>query len=358
MAEEFARNRQYEYRANSNLVLEADRENRRRTDEPTGEVESLFGKMGGQKMGDKLGRNKAPDLEEKARRAKASREKRQRGDAEEHTRGKRKRRSGAEGDDGGASGAYEPKTKEARGAYEAILAGVRGTMGDVPRDVLRGAADEVLYTLKDDRVKDPDKHVQLERLFGAKVAPERFAALVALGKQIVDFGLDEQARGRDGGDGGDDGGALDEEMGVAVVFDEDESDEEEQDVDEVHSEEDDDDAARGVEAEHDSKLLTGVEDDDGDGDDHLLDVHAIDAHWLQRGIGEYYDDANVSAKLADDVLAILGPEGGDDRECENRLVMLLDYDKFDFIKLLLSNRRRVLYCTPVSYTHLTLPTKA
>ncbi|KAH8081708.1 hypothetical protein JL720_8831 [Aureococcus anophagefferens] len=236
MAEEFARNRQYEYRANSNLVLEADRENRRRTDEPTGEVESLFGKMGGQKMGDKLGRNKAPDLEEKARRAKASREKRQRGDAEEHTRGKRKRRSGAEGDDGGSSGAYEPKTKEARGAYEAILAGVRGAMGDVPRDVLRGAADEVLYTLKDDRVKDPDKHVQLERLFGAKVAPERFAALVALGKQIVDFGLDEQARGRDGGGGGD--GGFDEEMGVAVVFDEDESDEEEQDVDEAQSDED------------------------------------------------------------------------------------------------------------------------
>ena len=91
MAEEFARNRQYEYRANSNLVLEADRENRRRTDEPTGEVESLFGKMGGQKMGDKLGRNKAPDLEEKARRAKASREKRQRGDAENATGDKRRR---------------------------------------------------------------------------------------------------------------------------------------------------------------------------------------------------------------------------------------------------------------------------
>jgi hypothetical protein len=30
MAEEFARNRQYEYRANSNLVLEADRDSRRR----------------------------------------------------------------------------------------------------------------------------------------------------------------------------------------------------------------------------------------------------------------------------------------------------------------------------------------
>ena len=185
MAEEFARNRQYEYRANSNLVLEADRETRRRTDEPTGEVESLWGKIGTQKMGDKVGRNVAPDLEEKAKRAKASREKRQRGDAEELTRGKRKRRSGARGDE--VSGGYQPKTKEARGAYEAILAGVRGAMGDVPRDVLVGAADESLYVLKDDRVKDPDKHVALERLFGSKVAPERFAALVALGKQIVDL---------------------------------------------------------------------------------------------------------------------------------------------------------------------------
>ena len=60
MAEEFARNRQYEYRANSNLVLEADRETRRRTDEPTGEVESLWGRMGAQRMGDKVRGGRAP----------------------------------------------------------------------------------------------------------------------------------------------------------------------------------------------------------------------------------------------------------------------------------------------------------
>ena len=46
MAEEFARNRQYEYRANSNLVLEADRDARRRGDEPTGEVEDAVGADG------------------------------------------------------------------------------------------------------------------------------------------------------------------------------------------------------------------------------------------------------------------------------------------------------------------------
>ena len=92
MAEEFARNRQYEYRANSNLVLEADRETRRRTDEPTGEVESLWGRMGAQRMGDKVRGGRAPDGDERARRARASREKRRRGDAEDLATQKRRRR--------------------------------------------------------------------------------------------------------------------------------------------------------------------------------------------------------------------------------------------------------------------------
>jgi hypothetical protein len=54
MAEDFHRSRQYEYGQNSNLVLEADRESRRRGDEATGEVESLVGKMAGKKMGDRV----------------------------------------------------------------------------------------------------------------------------------------------------------------------------------------------------------------------------------------------------------------------------------------------------------------
>jgi hypothetical protein len=35
----------------------------------------------------------------------------------------------------------------------------------------------------------------------------------------------------------------------------------------------------------------------------------------------------------------------DEREIENRLVILLDYEKFDFIKVLLANRFAVVYCT-------------
>ena len=55
MADEEARKAQYEYKANSNLVLQADLRliDRRGRDEATGEVMSLQGKLLGTKMGDK-----------------------------------------------------------------------------------------------------------------------------------------------------------------------------------------------------------------------------------------------------------------------------------------------------------------
>ena len=55
MADAAARSLQYEYKANSNLVLQADTRliEKRGRDEATGEVMSLTGKMLGTKMGDK-----------------------------------------------------------------------------------------------------------------------------------------------------------------------------------------------------------------------------------------------------------------------------------------------------------------
>ena len=55
MADDAARSLQYEYKANSNLVLQADLRliDRRGRDEATGEVISLQGKLLGTKMGDK-----------------------------------------------------------------------------------------------------------------------------------------------------------------------------------------------------------------------------------------------------------------------------------------------------------------
>merc|ERR1712119_117127 len=58
---------QYEYKANSNLVLQADRSqiDRRPRDEATGEVLSLSGKLQSYRMGDRSQRTKPTQMEDK-----------------------------------------------------------------------------------------------------------------------------------------------------------------------------------------------------------------------------------------------------------------------------------------------------
>lgn len=54
-------------------------------------------------------------------------------------------------------------------------------------------------------------------------------------------------------------------------------------------------------------------------------------------MSKYYSDAMASQAKAAEVLAVL-KNAGDDRDCENQLVLLLGYDCFDFIKVLKKNR--------------------
>ena len=67
MAEQVQRFRQYEYRANSNLVLTTDL-HRPRTDEPSGEPESLKDHLEGKKFGDRYAGGK-PQTESSSKRS-------------------------------------------------------------------------------------------------------------------------------------------------------------------------------------------------------------------------------------------------------------------------------------------------
>ncbi len=56
---------------NSNLVLEADREARRAAGEATGEVETWDDrKLAGKRMGDRVGLTRAPEVEDRMKKAK------------------------------------------------------------------------------------------------------------------------------------------------------------------------------------------------------------------------------------------------------------------------------------------------
>lgn len=89
----------------------------------------------------------------------------------------------------------------------------------------------------------------------------------------------------------------------------------------------------------------GEDDEEGGGESEVIKVQDIDAYWLQRQVNQAFGeiDPQQAQKLAEEVLGTL--EGEDERDIENRLVVLLEYDKFDLIKRLMKNRLRVVWCT-------------
>ncbi|XP_057777180.1 DExH-box ATP-dependent RNA helicase DExH12-like [Salvia miltiorrhiza] len=339
-AEAHARFKQYEYRANSSLVLTTD-SRPRDTHEPTGEPESLWGKIDPKSFGDRAYRDKPPELEEKLKKSKKKKEREPALDAAP-PRSKKRRLQEESVLTSSDEGVYQPKTKETRAAYEAMLSVIQQQLGGQPLNIVSGAADEILAVLKNETIKNPEKKKEIEKLLNP-ITSTTFDDLVSLGKRITDY--------HDGGDAGDtavnrDDG-LDDDVGVAVEFEENEEEEEESDLDMVPEDEEDDDDVTEVDGSG-AMQMGGIDDDEEQEalEGMTLNVQDIDAYWLQRQITQAYDqkiDPQQSQKLAEEVLKILAE--GDDREVETKLLVHLQFDKFSLIKFLLRNRLKVVWCT-------------
>ena len=91
-------------------------------------------------------------------------------------------------------------------------------------------------------------------------------------------------------------------------------------------------------------FLMQLEEDRAQRTGDVLHPRDIDAFWLQRELNKYYADAEASRSKAEEVLEIL-KSAKDDRELENKMMLLLGHDKFSFIRLLRKNKSMVLYCT-------------
>ncbi len=292
---------------------------------------------------------------------------------------------------------------------------LKDLLGPQPVDIIRDAVEEIISIIKDEQLRDPERHYEISKLLTGKPPPaltnERYAQFVAWGKKINDFhrtdDIAETSTSKMGEDEQGEGG-INDEMGVAVVFDE--SDEErsgEEDAsdigdevveipsssdDEEEEEEEDNEEKRVHKPKQDildlgediedvvahTKEQQDVEEDSkrkrsGKGtisnnnkkkrrlleESNILDenenqgasttsseisIQDIDAHWLQRQLtsAKFSDDATLSAKVADDILNIL--EVPDVRECENKLLLLLGFDWFDFIRKLTSHRLLLWAC--------------
>ncbi|GFY85643.1 U5 small nuclear ribonucleoprotein helicase [Actinidia rufa] len=301
-AEAHARFKQYEYRANSSLVLTTD-SRPRDTHEPTGEPESLYGKIDPRTFGDRAYRGRPPELDEKLKKSKKKKEREPPLTSEPMPTRQNKRRRLQEESvlTSTDEGVYQPKTKETRAAYEAMLSVIQQQLGGQPLNIVSGAADEILAVLKNETIKNPDKKKDIEKLLNP-IPNHTFDQLVSIGKLITDYHDAGDAGGSAAANGDD---ALDDDVGVAVEFEENEEEEEESDLDMVpEDEEEDDDVMEGDRAGA-MQMGGGIDDDDmQEANEGLtLNVQDIDAYWLQRKISQAYEqqiDPQQSQKLAEE----------------------------------------------------------
>lgn len=321
---------------NSNLVLTAEQRTRGGK-EPDGSAQSLWGNMAGN-MGDRVQQTKP----EAIKNGKGSSKRAKKGQSEDFSAKRARPGTAMSVLDMETAGLYRPKTKETKAAYEALLSSIRSQFGDAPHDVLCGAADEILATLKNDSLRDPERQAEVGKLLG-QVSDEKFSEFVAIGKLINDF-TSEEAIAASVAVGGHE---MDEELGVAVEFeDEDEEDEDEDGL--VRTIVDDEEEADDIPVEEGNAVRADGGDEmeiDGQmGGGSTIPAQEIDAFWLQRRISRRYDDldATQAQQLAEQVFQEL--QSSDTREMENKLVMLLDFERFDLVKELIINKDRIVWC--------------
>ncbi|KAK8597890.1 hypothetical protein V6N13_095285 [Hibiscus sabdariffa] len=345
-AEAHARSKQYGYKENSSLVLTADSRSRD-THEPTGEPESLWGKIDPRSFGDRVYKGRPLEFDERLRKSKKKKERDPL--AEPVLVGQSKRRKLREESVLAVTeeGVYRPKTKETRAGYEAMLSLIQQQLGGQPLNIVTGAADEILDVLKNEGIENPDKKKEIEKLLNP-IPRQVFDQLVSIGKLITD--CHEVGDGAGAYAGNVDEG-LDDGVGVVVEFEENDEEKEESDLDMVQEDEDEEEEEEeeGFDAGSGAMHMGGGIDDDDmhEANEGMgLNVQDIDAYWLQRKISQVYDqqiDAHQCQKLAEEVFKILAE--GDDREVETKLLVHLQFDKFSLIKYLMRNRLKVVWCT-------------
>lgn len=244
---------------------------------------------------------------------------------------------------------YRPRSQVTKTVYEQLLSVLQQPLGDQTPDVLRGAADEVLAAIKTDGVLDTERKKDVEEVLGS-ISDEYFQELYRLAKQITDYGADVEDEEQDDTVRTKEG--LDDAAGVAVVFDEDDDDEQEGNfLGEIGDDEDDDDDDEGgkMDDRDDRGIhVAAIEEDEEEEEEkkeskYVVDIQKIDAHWLQRELGKIFHDPNKCIATEKEILSILPIR--DLQQCENRLVQVLQYENFEFTKLLLKNRLKLLYCT-------------
>lgn len=167
----------YNYKANSNLVLPSAS---RPTDEGTGEVQSLAGRLKG-RMGDREEGDKKRSKKEPTRKTKTEPSKLKLDLTE--TKGL------SVADIDTADLLYRPKTERTAIAFGLIIKFVRRILGFQHSGIINGAADEIITTMKDSKLDDQSRRHIIERLLydNQELNDDDYNEICNLCKKITDW---------------------------------------------------------------------------------------------------------------------------------------------------------------------------
>ena len=388
MAEDPSR---HEYRATSNLVINVDSRQRGEIG-PSSEVQSLASKKDARTMMAEMGSrakhaatdNKQPN---KAPRPASSTDEDRQSKRTKHSHSASALLAAAPASLTTAVDVYHPQTAETRRVYDTLLSHIATVLPSINQhDTLTSAAYELLVILKQSNITIKEQRQQAEQLLNKRLNDEQWRLLVNIIQRITDFDTHITTEGRAEVGAGE----VDDRVGVSVLLDEvdeddevgdddnndairDEDSEHEQEVDEDEAGDDEEDDTiddsidtatdtilqRKADQHHDTPIDTPhpmLDDDNMPPLDRpgtaapssvstAFDVRAIDAYWIQRQITAFTPDALTSQSLAQSAFTTLSSLQLTDGAVETALVSLLGFERFGLIKLLVSNRWAVVYAT-------------
>ncbi|KAJ5078160.1 u5 small nuclear ribonucleoprotein helicase [Anaeramoeba ignava] len=325
---------------NANLVLQPERRPPR-SDEPSGMAVGFDGPLTG--FGTKHQQTKPQQLKEKIDQIRKKREQRKKKERELSIRF------------GGNIISlekdvtiYYPKTRETEIEYEKMLAIISKHLTDVPDDVIKRSAHDILLILKNPEFAELQRKNGLNELI-PDFSDEEIGLLTSISKNLIDFTFEEQVYKKDD--------QIDT-IGVPLEIS-DSSEDENVDLNDeiISSEEERDSDIDGEDTFLDplAQKRKDIEDDeffqDYERDDPLkVSALEIDAFWLLRKLKTFFSDDVIAQQISEEVFKILNDINYDNRECENKLVSLLDFERFEFIKILLKNRFKIIVCILLART--------
>ena len=235
-----------------------------------------------------------------------------------------------------------PTNEETGHIFDLLMAEVRQVLPDSNHEVVLSASDAILEILKEKDLTVGEKKKQIIELIDYQISDVQLNELINLSNRIYDYDIGHVDLENTANDESPD------EI-VAVEFDmSDDDGEVEEDIPE-EIENDHNNIINREEEENDSQALTNeviiAESTKKEAEDYTLSIKDIDEYFLQRRILKLFDSADAAESLekAKEVYKIMIDKDVSDRDLENEIMELMDYDHFDFVRLCIENRWKIVY---------------